>query len=57
MQPHADSSYFASGQSKAEVYTQVLEQTQGLLSGQRNWVSAIPCDRRVPTRDPSELHL
>ncbi|KAJ5584593.1 uncharacterized protein N7459_004393 [Penicillium hispanicum] len=35
--PHADSSYFMPGLSKAEVYTQLLEQAQGLLSGQRNW--------------------
>ena len=27
------------GLSKAEVYSQVLMQAQGLLSGQRNWVS------------------
>ncbi|EQL30626.1 GAF protein, variant 3 [Blastomyces dermatitidis ER-3] len=37
--PHADSSYFAPGLSKAEVYSQVLEQAKGLLDGQRNWVS------------------
>ncbi|KIW03524.1 hypothetical protein, variant 1 [Verruconis gallopava] len=35
---HADSSTFASGLSKAEVYTQVLEQAQGLFESQRNWV-------------------
>lgn len=37
--PHADSSYFAPGLSKKEVYEQVLEQTRGLVDGQRNWVS------------------
>ncbi|KAJ5306038.1 hypothetical protein N7508_005053 [Penicillium antarcticum] len=37
--PHADSSYFAPGLTKADVYTQLLDQTQGLLDGQRNWVS------------------
>lgn len=26
------------GQSKAEVYEQLLLQSQGLLDGQRNWV-------------------
>ncbi|PWY75108.1 GAF domain nucleotide-binding protein [Aspergillus heteromorphus CBS 117.55] len=38
--PHADSSYFASANGdKAEVYTQLIEQAQGLCYGQRNWVS------------------
>ncbi|KAJ5648641.1 hypothetical protein N7490_005013 [Penicillium lividum] len=37
--PHADSSYFYPGASKAEVYQQLLEQAEGLISGQRNWVS------------------
>ncbi|KAG5304336.1 GAF domain nucleotide-binding protein [Histoplasma capsulatum G186AR] len=37
--PHADSSYFAPGLTKTEVYSQVLEQAKGLLDGQRNWVS------------------
>ncbi|KAL2793878.1 GAF domain-like protein [Aspergillus keveii] len=37
--PHADSSYFGSAGSKAEVYTQVLDQAKGLVTGQRNWVS------------------
>ncbi|KAJ5887793.1 hypothetical protein N7495_007834 [Penicillium taxi] len=37
--PHADASYFTPGQTKADIYTQVLEQTKGLLDGQRNWVS------------------
>ncbi|KAI9367113.1 GAF domain-like protein [Aspergillus egyptiacus] len=38
--PHADSSYFGStNSSKAEIYTQVLEQAKGLVTGQRNWVS------------------
>ncbi|OJJ58164.1 hypothetical protein ASPSYDRAFT_179417 [Aspergillus sydowii CBS 593.65] len=38
--PHADSSYFGSANgSKAEIYTQVIQQAQGLVTGQRNWVS------------------
>ncbi|KMU88411.1 GAF [Coccidioides immitis H538.4] len=37
--PHADSSYFEPGLSKAEVYAQVLQQAQGLTEGQRNWFS------------------
>ncbi|KAB8072761.1 GAF domain nucleotide-binding protein [Aspergillus leporis] len=37
--PHADSSYFGPNASKSEIYTQVLEQAQGLVYGQRNWVS------------------
>ncbi|PTU19877.1 hypothetical protein P175DRAFT_0502053 [Aspergillus ochraceoroseus IBT 24754] len=37
--PHADSSYFACNASKADIYKQVLEQTRGLVTGQRNWVS------------------
>ncbi|KAJ6011547.1 hypothetical protein N7451_002959 [Penicillium sp. IBT 35674x] len=37
--PHADASYFFPGSSKAEIYEQMLDQTKGLLSGQRNWVS------------------
>ncbi|EYE91283.1 GAF domain-containing protein [Aspergillus ruber CBS 135680] len=37
--PHADSSYFAPGLSKDEVYTQMIEQARGLIYGQRNWVS------------------
>ncbi|KAJ5624441.1 hypothetical protein N7510_000750, partial [Penicillium lagena] len=37
--PHADASYFEPSQSKAEVYTQLLSQAKGLISGQRNWVS------------------
>ncbi|KAJ5493333.1 Free methionine-R-sulfoxide reductase [Penicillium diatomitis] len=36
--PHADSSYFW-GKTKAEVYSQLLDQAKGLLDGQRNWVS------------------
>ncbi|KAJ5235705.1 Free methionine-R-sulfoxide reductase [Penicillium citrinum] len=36
--PHADSSIFF-GSTKAEIYPQLLDQTKGLLSGQRNWVS------------------
>ncbi|ODH45775.1 hypothetical protein GX48_08140 [Paracoccidioides brasiliensis] len=38
--PHADSSYFAPGLSKAEVYSQLLEQAKVLLDGQRNWPHA-----------------
>ncbi|KAL4870286.1 hypothetical protein BDV12DRAFT_166078 [Aspergillus spectabilis] len=38
--PHADSSHFGTTNgSKAEIYTQVLEQAEGLVTGQRNWVS------------------
>ncbi|KAJ5780729.1 hypothetical protein N7457_005889 [Penicillium paradoxum] len=37
--PHADSSYFMPGSSKAEIYEQLLMSTQGLLDGQRNWIS------------------
>lgn len=36
---HADSSHFAEGLTKKEVYEQVLEQAQALFDGQRNWVS------------------
>ncbi|KAJ4351155.1 uncharacterized protein N0V89_006494 [Didymosphaeria variabile] len=35
---HADSSHFADGMSKKEVYAQVLEQAKVLFDGQRNWV-------------------
>lgn len=35
---HADSSAFAEGLSKKEVYAQVLEQAKLLFEGQRNWV-------------------
>ena len=38
---HADSSNFADGMSKKEVYAQVLEQARALYDGQRNWVSFI----------------
>lgn len=38
MQVHADASNFASDLSKDEVYKQVLEQAEGLLIDQRNWV-------------------
>ncbi|KAJ6206269.1 GAF domain-like protein [Bipolaris maydis] len=34
---HADSSTFAHGMSKKEVYEQVLEQARALFDGQRNW--------------------
>ncbi|KAJ5210547.1 hypothetical protein N7491_010354 [Penicillium cf. griseofulvum] len=37
--PHADSSYFMPDSSKADIYEQLLMSTQGLLDGQRNWVS------------------
>lgn len=40
-QVHADSSTFADGLSKTEVYGQVLEQAQALFDGQRNWVSIL----------------
>ncbi|KAF2686693.1 GAF domain-like protein [Lentithecium fluviatile CBS 122367] len=35
---HADSSTFAEGMSKKEVYAQVLEQAKALFEGQRNWI-------------------
>ncbi|KAH7385896.1 GAF domain-like protein [Pyrenochaeta sp. MPI-SDFR-AT-0127] len=35
---HADSSTFAEGLSKKDVYAQVLEQAKLLFEGQRNWV-------------------
>ncbi|KAK3080552.1 hypothetical protein LTS18_000333 [Coniosporium uncinatum] len=35
---HAESSTFASGMSKREVYAQILEQARALFEGQRNWV-------------------
>ncbi|CBX98738.1 similar to GAF domain nucleotide-binding protein [Plenodomus lingam JN3] len=35
---HADSSAFAAGLSKKEVFAQVLEQARLLCDGQRNWV-------------------
>ncbi|KAL1629265.1 hypothetical protein SLS56_005489 [Neofusicoccum ribis] len=37
---HAESSTFASGLAKAEVYSQVLEQAKALMDGQRNWTCA-----------------
>jgi L-methionine (R)-S-oxide reductase len=40
VQVHADASTFKEGQSKKEVYAQVLEQARALFDGQRNWVSA-----------------
>jgi len=36
---HADASTFADGVKKEEAYKQVLEQTESLIEGQRNWVS------------------
>jgi L-methionine (R)-S-oxide reductase len=36
---HADSSTFASGVTKQAAYEQVLTQMEGLMDGQRNWVS------------------
>ncbi|KAF2654620.1 GAF domain-like protein [Lophiostoma macrostomum CBS 122681] len=35
---HAESSTFAQGLSKKEVYAQILEQAKELFDGQRNWV-------------------
>ncbi|TGZ76684.1 GAF domain-like protein [Ascodesmis nigricans] len=35
---HADASNFSAGVSKAEAYEQVLEQAEGLVYDQRNWV-------------------
>ncbi|KAJ6166791.1 hypothetical protein N7470_002238 [Penicillium chermesinum] len=55
--PHADSSYFLPGQSKAEVYTQVLEQAQGLLHGQRNWVHTSPNFKLLHPNSPSSSNL
>lgn len=40
-QVHADASNFASGITKQQAYEHVLLQAEGLLDGQRNWVS--PC--------------
>jgi hypothetical protein len=40
---HADSSTFAEGMSKKEVYAQVLEQAKALFEGQRNWVCIRSC--------------
>ncbi|KAI5301037.1 hypothetical protein KEM56_002034 [Ascosphaera pollenicola] len=37
--PHADSSFFAPGLTKAQTYEQVLEQATGLMAGSRHWVS------------------
>ncbi|KAF4538717.1 GAF domain-containing protein [Lasiodiplodia theobromae] len=34
---HAESSTFAAGLAKADVYAQVLEQAKALMDGQRNW--------------------
>ena len=42
---HADSSSFADGMSKKEVYAQVLEQARALFDGQRNWASNACCKR------------
>ncbi|KAG2415975.1 hypothetical protein HFD88_007167 [Aspergillus terreus] len=50
--PHADSSYFGGSGSKAEIYTQVLEQAKGLVTGQRNWVTHTNAPRH-----PSELTI
>ncbi|KAJ9662842.1 hypothetical protein H2201_005923 [Coniosporium apollinis] len=35
---HAEASTFETGQSKVDVYAQVLEQARALCEGQRNWV-------------------
>ncbi|KAF2746284.1 GAF domain-like protein [Sporormia fimetaria CBS 119925] len=35
---HADSSTFAQGLSKKEVYAQIRDQAEALFDGQRNWV-------------------
>ncbi|KAL2222487.1 GAF domain-like protein [Thermoascus aurantiacus ATCC 26904] len=37
--PHADSSYFPPGLSKAELYQELIKQIKGILEGQRNWIS------------------
>ncbi|KAJ5124468.1 uncharacterized protein N7515_008293 [Penicillium bovifimosum] len=44
-------SYFTPGATKAEVYEQLLLSTEGLLSGQRNWVSARSTKKN--TADPN----
>ncbi|KAJ4261236.1 hypothetical protein NW757_001626 [Fusarium falciforme] len=36
---HADASNFADGITKEDAYEQVLWQTEGLITGQRNWVT------------------
>lgn len=41
-QVHADASNFAEGVTKEDAYEQVLLQAEGLLDGQRNWVSSCP---------------
>ncbi|KAF4314643.1 putative gaf domain nucleotide-binding protein [Botryosphaeria dothidea] len=53
---HAESSTFAAGLNKAEVYGQVLAQAKALVDGQRNWVwyalaptSPPPPQPRAPT--------
>jgi putative methionine-R-sulfoxide reductase with GAF domain len=38
---HAEASTFSEGLTKDEVYTQVLEQAEALLEGQRNWVTIL----------------
>ncbi|CAL3968526.1 unnamed protein product [Diplocarpon coronariae] len=35
---HADASTFAAGGTKEAAYSQILEQSEALLEGQRNWV-------------------
>ncbi|KAJ5252214.1 hypothetical protein N7489_002624 [Penicillium chrysogenum] len=50
--PHADSSYFMPG-SKADIYEQLLLSAQGLLDGQRNWVSMAAYD--PPATSPTSL--
>lgn len=37
-QVHADASNFAAGVTKEQAYEQVLEQLEGLMFEQRNWV-------------------
>ncbi|EED19744.1 GAF domain nucleotide-binding protein [Talaromyces stipitatus ATCC 10500] len=61
LNPHADSSYFAAGASKEQVYDQVLEQATGLVTGQRNWVrtprhrTSIKLDEGKETNTDSNL--
>lgn len=55
-QPHADSSYFPPGLSKEDVYKQLLDQTRGLLDGQRNWVCP-PRDPHASTNRPGEVRM
>ncbi|KAK6332511.1 hypothetical protein TWF730_004176 [Orbilia blumenaviensis] len=45
---HADATHFGANVTKHDAYEQVIEQLQGLMDGQRNWVC--PCYVIVYTR-------